>query len=80
MCELCAFGIIYTFGPQGYQKLMMLQKESGIIKNEIASLHSEVNQLEVTIAQWHAEPFFKEQIAREQLQMARKNETIYYLS
>ena len=78
--ELCIFGMIYTYGPHGRQKFKKLENENVQIRLEIDGLKKELAHLEYTIAQWNAEPFYKEQIAREQLQMAGKNETIYYLS
>lgn len=74
---LCAY--LYLFGSHGMRALMVLEQEQEQLNQEVAALQADVLSLETTIAQWDAHPFYKEKIAREQLQMAAKNEEIYYV-
>lgn len=78
--ELVFFIGIYIFGPSGIKSLLQVQNENEHLKTEIVALQQEVTGLERNIAQWHTRPFYKEKIAREQLQMACKDEEIYIVS
>jgi cell division protein FtsB len=75
--ELVAFTGIYFFGPHGKQRLWQLNQENVTIIAQIDSLKADVHTLEQHIVQWNTHPFYKEKIAREQLQMACKDEKIY---
>lgn len=45
----------------------------------IARLHSEVDDLQSSIADWQTYPFYREKYARERLQMAHKGDEIYLI-
>ncbi len=76
-CVLCA--LFYFLGDQGFPALLQLKKENQAIVEEIAALQREITQLSREIDDWHTYPYYKEKIAREQLQMMSKmkNETVY---
>jgi cell division protein FtsB len=74
------FAYIYLFGPHGMRVLMDIEQEDAQLNSEITQVQMRVNTLQTTITQWNIHPFYKEKIAREQLQMARKNDEIYYIS
>jgi len=78
--ELIVFGFVYACGPHGFYALQELEQQNNQLQTDAAMLKQEVQMLERKIAQWHAHPFYKEKIAREQLQMARKGDKIYYVS
>jgi cell division protein FtsB len=77
--ELCFFAGVYVYGPHGTSVCYAMRQHNATIQQDIDALKAEVGQLEGDIAAYSAHPFYKEKIAREQLQMARKGETIYYL-
>ncbi len=77
--EVLLFAITFFFDSHGMRALYALQAETVVLRNEIDTLGSEVAVLEHDIAQWHEDVFYKEKMAREQLQMARCDEIIYYI-
>jgi len=78
--EIIVFAWVYVFGPQGMQVLRDVQKENVTLEATITTLRSEMHQLEDQVVAWKTYPFYKEKIAREQLQMARKGDQVYYLT
>lgn len=78
--ELIVIAGFYVFGAHGLRYVWQLQREQTQIEQEVAALASEVDALEHEVHDWHTHTFNKEKIAREQLQMAKPGETIYYLS
>lgn len=77
--EILVFTIVYFVGPQGIQTLWRLQGENDELANQINGLHTEIDSLQGKIVAWNTHDFYKEKVAREQLQMARKGEQIYYI-
>ena len=77
--ELVAFGYLYVFGNNGLQSLRVVAQENADIECEIEHLNQEVAALEVEITAWNQHPFYREKIAREQLQMARRDDRIYFV-
>jgi len=79
MVEIMFFIGLYLFGTRGIQYLMQLQYEQQKLDIELEEVRQEVASLNEQVEQWNATPFFKEKIAREQLQMAREGDEIYYI-
>lgn len=77
--EVVFFIGFYVCGPHGVKTLKALSNENNQLQLEITHARQEVIELEQKIVQWNTYPFYKEKIAREQLQMACKGEEIYYL-
>lgn len=77
--EFFIFGWMYVYGPHGIRELRHMRHENTVLEQEVAVLHGDVQALENKIVAWNVHPFYKEQVAREQLQMARKDEIIYYI-
>lgn len=75
--ELLLFTGYYLMGANGMITLVSMKKEISGAQKEVASLKDEVHHLQDHIALQKKHPFFKEKIAREQLQMAHENEEIY---
>lgn len=75
--EIIIFGILYFFGPYGVYYLQHTSAEYRELKKEITTLQQEIKELENNIYLIKTDSFYKEKIAREQLQMARKEDVIY---
>lgn len=75
--EIALFSILYFMGPSGVYSSQAIREESRVLETEIAAVESEIDALEKEINLVATDPFYKEKIAREQLQMAREHETIY---
>lgn len=78
--EIIVFIAVYLFGTSGIQTLFVLKQENMAIENEIAALQEEEEALQKSIVDWNSHSFYQEKVAREQLQMARPNDEIYYLT
>lgn len=77
--ELVCFSWFYFFGYQGLTNVWLIEQENQEIEQRNTVLSVEIDALESDIQAWHTHPFFKEKIAREQLQMARQGDQIFYL-
>lgn len=77
--EIIMFCYVYFFGAQGWQYIQKLKVENKDKKQEIVLMQKKLHKLELKIARWESHPFYKEKLARERLQMARKDEQIYYV-
>ncbi len=80
MLEIVAFGYVYLFGLQGLQVLMALKKEDKQLEVRIDKIQHEVVALQEEHVTWQKYSFYKEKFAREHLQMAHKDDEIYYIS
>ncbi len=78
--ECIGFVFVYLFGAQGINVLLQLYRENRKLENEIMQLKKEGDQLYDMVVIWKKDSFLKEKLAREQLQMARKDDEIYYLT
>lgn len=76
--EIITFCYFYTFGSQGLPAWFALQKETTILEQEIAQLHKDIAVLKTEIALFEQFDLPKEKIAREQLQLARPDDYIFY--
>jgi len=76
--ELLVFCYVYMYGKNSISMLVGLQKDNSILLDQVHTQKQEIAVLEGEIAQWEAYPFYKEKVAREQLQMARATEQVYY--
>jgi len=79
LLEMAAFGHIYFFGANGIKVLQNQKRGVAELQKNIVSLNGEVVQLEKEIYAWQTNDFYKEKIAREQLQMARKGDELFYI-
>lgn len=77
--ELVLFSLFYLFGPQGLKSIRNLKVENKDLHKQIELLNHDIAELNQQIHFVQTDPFYKEKIAREQLQMARKDEIIYYM-
>lgn len=79
VCEMAAFGHIYFFGSNGIKALQDKKKVVEDLKKDILVLDEDIAYLEKEIYVWQTDDFYKEKIAREQLQMARKGDELFYI-
>jgi cell division protein FtsB len=49
------------------------------VEQDILVLKKEVQDLQEELVAWQTDPFYKEKVAREQLQMARPGEELFYI-
>jgi len=77
--EMAAFGHLYLFGKNGINALRKQKAVVVELENNIVALQDEVAQLKEEIYVWQTDDFYKEKIAREQLQMARKGDELFYI-
>jgi cell division protein FtsB len=75
--EVILFLGFYFFGTNGIMDMLHMKSDICAIEKEVMLLTGEVDRLRSHIALQKSHPFFKEKIAREQLQMARADEEIY---
>lgn len=78
--EIVMFAGFYMRGPHGLQALEGMRGECTAIHHDVEALRQEVATLQHEIDQWEQHPFHKEKIAREQLQMARTDDEVFYLT
>lgn len=79
MFEIVVFAGIYFFSAQGLQVLQGMQKENELVYEKITYLNNEIAVLEEEVSEWENNSFYKEKIAREELQMAKKGDEVYFL-
>jgi cell division protein FtsB len=77
--EMCVFLGLYLFGPSGFQSIIVLERENAELKFEIERLDEQTDQCRQKIAACQADSFYKEKIAREQLQMAREGDEVFLI-
>jgi len=80
LIELCALVILYLYGNHGLQNICKLERENTILTKETQRMAHEIDALEHEIAAWNHDSFYKEKVAREQLQMAYKGDEVYYIN
>ena len=77
--EMAAFGHIYFFGTNGIAALQKQKYDVIELQKNIVLLNDELEQLKKEIYAWQTDDFYKERVAREQLQMARKGDELFYI-
>ena len=77
--EMSAFGYLYVYGAQGIQALQEQREVVVGLEKNVTELKNDIQQLEEEMYVWQTDDFYKEKIAREQLQMARKGDELFYI-
>ena len=70
----------FVGGNNGLPSIIQLRRENRVLIKEIELLKHETDELEYELTQWNEHTFNKEKTARELLQMAKKDEIIYFVS
>lgn len=78
LSECCLFGYGYLFGAYGMYAARRIQQQTDDLKKESNEVKNKIAMIELEIEQWQQGSFFKEQVARERLGMARKDDIVYY--
>lgn len=77
--EIFLFALFYYYGAHGLRVVNQLKQENQLLELQMAQVKQEIALLEQEINTWRTEPFYKEKLAREQLNMSRDDEEIYLL-
>lgn len=77
--EVAIIAVYYLFGSFGLQALRSADRTNQHLLEEIKSMEAEVVALAKELEERKNNPFYKEIIARKELQMAYDNELIYVL-
>ena len=78
---LALFFIFFSiFGQNGLLKIGDLKKARLILTKEVIALREENDALRKEISGLKEDPFFIEKVAREELNLVRSNEIVYYFS
>ncbi|MFT6765254.1 MAG: cell division protein FtsB [Alteromonas naphthalenivorans] len=79
MFEIVIFVGIYFFSAQGLRILQGMQQENEQVQDKIGFLKDEIAVLEEEVSEWENNSFYKEKIAREELQVAKQGDEVYFL-
>ncbi len=77
--EVMVVAILYIASPHGLRAIAQLHRECTEADIQLMHVKESVALLEREITLWESDPFYKEKIAREQLQMVRKGDEVYYV-
>ncbi len=75
---LCTLTYLFFYGPRGWHDVHVLQAQIDAARVTCAKEKSIVAQLSAEELEWHNNSFLKEKVAREELQMARAGDTVFY--
>ena len=79
VAQVTIVGLYYLFGSFGLQALKAADRGNLQLLEELKSLEAELAALEQELQERTDNPFYKETIARKELQMAYEDEIIYML-
>lgn len=80
LTQIAFFCYISIYGKKGWLALSKLKQEIHITTNKKEIKEKEISELQEVITAWSTDSFYKEKIAREQLQMARPGDQIFYIA
>ena len=66
------------FFSKNFMQIYSMKNVNLALQKEVKKLNFDVDNLQGKVDEWNADDFYKEQQAREHLQLARSNEEIYY--
>lgn len=78
--ELVTWSAWYYYGQKGIAAISAMKGNNAVFEQRLNDLRTKIAIHEHEIDQWDLSTFYKEKIAREQLQMARHNDIIFYLT
>lgn len=79
LVEILGAACFFITGSNGLLSVRKLDQEHAILQAQIVQEQREIEKLKCKIHDWKTNDFYKEQCAREQLQMARPDEEVYVL-
>lgn len=77
--EIIIFLIYLIGGSRGVCVLRALHQQNKNLVQRMQVLKEEIQAMRVQVQDWKSIPYYKEQYAREHLQMARKDDEVYLL-
>lgn len=77
--EITFFAGYLLWGAHGVRAIYALQEKNRALDDKIAHVEEEIKQTRSELDDWNTYPFYKEQYAREHLQMARKDDEVYLI-
>lgn len=77
--ELLVFFGYYFWGSRGMPLLRVLRAENKKLIADSMVIEEDNAHLQKEIDEWHTYPFYKEKIAREELQFIQPGETVYFM-
>jgi cell division protein FtsB len=81
LCVQCMLFIyVFIYGNKGWLTLRVLKQEVVQGAQAVDRCTEKIVQLKSEAELWATDPFYKEKIAREELQMARKGDEIFYIN
>lgn len=78
--QLVAYAGFYYYGDQGLRQINQMKMANVGAGQRAAAVEQEIATYEHELAQWNDSAFYKEKMAREQLQMARSTDIVFYLT
>lgn len=78
LAEVVLFVGNFLYAENGLSAIVALHHENSSLANEIETLKELLVVMEEQLLQWNRYPYYKEKVAREQLQMVRNDEIIYF--
>jgi len=73
------FLVVFAFGPNGLGTILSLKRSNRQLQINLNALKTKNKQLAFEISSWERYSFYKEQLAREQLQLSYSGDIIYYV-
>ena len=77
--EMSVIAYCSVYNEHGILAIVRLRKENSILMQEIDVIKQETFAVQSEISDWNSYPFYKEQYARDHLQMGRDQEEVYLL-
>jgi len=77
--QVTLFAYVFVYGKKGWLVLETVKHEISGVTEQVQKQSQEVAQRTKEIEEWSGDSFYKEKIAREQLQMARTEDEIFYV-
>jgi len=75
--EMIALFWYSLVGTGGIFAIQESQRINMLLTQEVLKIRNQIAQLQQYKEDWHAYPFYKEQFAREELQLMKPNEELY---
>lgn len=69
----------YVFGENGIFAMRTIAQENGGVLHQIDCIKQDIKNIEQEIIAWQTDLFYVEKVAREQLQMAKEGEELYFI-
>lgn len=77
--ELCLITYYLLYSQQGAYAIWQTYQESLDAQARVVQLQQDIKKLEEQRVLWQHYPYYREKIARQQLNMARTTDTVFYI-